>query len=60
MDLKNKINYLLIAGLLIQLTTLKAQKFENYKQALKGETISIEMVAVTGGFFLMGTKKHLA
>jgi formylglycine-generating enzyme required for sulfatase activity len=56
MHLKNNINHLIIVGLLFHLTTLKAQKFENYKQAVKGENISIEMVAVTGGSFLMGTK----
>jgi formylglycine-generating enzyme required for sulfatase activity len=56
MHLKNNINHLIIVGLLFHLTTLKAQKFKNYKQAVKGENISIEMVAVTGGSFLMGTK----
>jgi formylglycine-generating enzyme required for sulfatase activity len=59
MNLINSIKLLIIIGFLIQIQTLQAQKFEDYKQAVKGESISIEMVAVKGGSFLMGTKNTL-
>lgn len=34
------------------------QNFNDYKQNLKGETISIEMVAIKGGVFSMGASKN--
>ena len=56
MKLKNSLKLLIIGGFLIQITLLKAQKFEDYKQDIKGEEIAIELAAVKGGSFLMGTK----
>lgn len=47
---------LIVIGFFIQSTLLNAQKFEDYNQFVKGEEISIDLVAVDGGSFIMGSK----
>ncbi len=47
---------IIIATFMLHGISLKAQDFENYKQEIKGEKIAIELVAVKGGSFYMGTK----
>ncbi|RLD84755.1 MAG: formylglycine-generating enzyme family protein, partial [Bacteroidetes bacterium] len=56
MKLKRYLKLIVFNGILISFSVLNAQKFENYKQDVKGEEIAIELVAIEGGAFLMGTK----
>jgi len=56
MKLKKYLKLIVFNGILIPFSVLNAQNFEDYKQDVKGEEISIELVAIEGGAFLMGTK----
>lgn len=56
MKLKRYLKLIIFNGILIPFSVLNAQKFENYKQYIKGEEIAIELAAIEGGVFLMGTK----
>jgi len=57
MILKTRFNLglVLVVGLLYH--SLNAQSFKNYKQDLKGEPFTIDMVAIEGGAYKMGVEK---
>lgn len=50
-----KFNLLIVILFFAQTGILNSQSFENYNQELKNESITIDMIAVQGGTFLMGT-----
>ncbi len=56
--MKKNISILFGAGMLccsIFSSKINAQEFKNYNQAVNDETISIDMVSINGGSFIMGT-----
>ncbi|WP_034044574.1 formylglycine-generating enzyme family protein [Wocania ichthyoenteri] len=56
--MKNSLSIVFTALCIIQIGTIHSQEFENYSQDLKGEKITIEMIAVKGGAFLMGANTN--
>ena len=53
--MKNRLKLVITFICVVQIGTIQSQEFNDYSQNLKGEKIAIEMVAVKGGAFTMGT-----
>ena len=58
MKLNYSLKLVIIIGSIFYLTIGNTQNFENYAQALEGESFSVEMIAVKGGDFLMGASQN--
>ncbi len=54
--MKNLFFLLIFSFLLLSFNSIPAQNFENYSQKIEDKNFEIELVAIQGGSFLMGTE----